>query len=189
QLKDELKNAIDLTQLVFKTFGMPVKTRLSFRDPADKTKYAGSDEMWDLAEKNILEVAKEMELDYFIGVGEAAFYGPKFDFIVRDAIGRKWQLGTVQVDYVMPERFDLTYVGADNEKHRPVIIHRAPFGSMERFTSILIEHFAGNFPVWLSPEQINIATINPDFNTYAEDIADQLKAVGARVTVDGRNEQ
>lgn len=189
QLKDELQNAIELTQLVFKTFGMPVKTRLSFRDPENKEKYAGSDEMWDLAEANILEVAKDMELDYFIGVGEAAFYGPKFDFIVRDAIGRKWQLGTVQVDYVMPERFDLNYTGSDNEKHRPVIIHRAPFGSMERFTSILIEHFAGNFPVWLSPEQVRILPISDTQNAYAQECATELREQGVRVTVDSRSEQ
>ncbi|RNC85263.1 MAG: threonine--tRNA ligase [Balneola sp.] len=189
QLKSELQNAIDLTQLVFKTFGMPVKTRLSFRDPKNKEKYAGSDEMWELAEKNILEVAEEMELDYFIGVGEAAFYGPKFDFIVRDAIGRKWQLGTVQVDYVMPERFDLSYTGSDNEKHRPVIIHRAPFGSMERFTSILIEHFAGDFPVWLSPEQVRILPISDTQNEYALQCAQQLKDSNVRVSVDERSEQ
>ncbi len=189
QLKDELKNAIDLTQLVFKTFGMPVQTRLSFRDPEDKEKYAGSDEMWDLAEKNILEVAQEMDLDYFIGSGEAAFYGPKFDFIVKDAIGRKWQLGTVQVDYVMPERFELTYTGSDNEKHRPVIIHRAPFGSMERFTSILIEHFAGDFPVWLSPEQVRILPISDGQNEYAQKCAQKLKNTGVRVEVDDRSEQ
>ena len=189
QLKDELKNAIDLTQLVFKTFGMPVKTRLSFRDPENKEKYAGTDEMWDLAENNILEVAKEMDLDYFIGVGEAAFYGPKFDFIVRDAIGRKWQLGTVQVDYVMPERFDLNYVGSDNEKHRPVIIHRAPFGSMERFTSILIEHFAGVFPLWLSPEQIRILPISDTQNEFAKELADQFRETGLRLTVDERSVQ
>ena len=189
QLKDELKNAIELTQLVFKTFGMPVKTRLSFRDKENKEKYAGSDEMWDLAEQNILEVAQEMELDYFIGEGEAAFYGPKFDFIVRDAIGRKWQLGTVQVDYVMPERFDLTFIGSDNEKHRPVIIHRAPFGSMERFTSILIEHFAGNFPVWLAPEQVRVLPISDDQNEYAKKCAEQLQDIGVRVHVDERSEQ
>ncbi|MEQ9265376.1 MAG: threonine--tRNA ligase [Balneolaceae bacterium] len=189
QLKAELENAIELTQLVFKTFGMPVKTRLSFRDPENKEKYAGSDEMWDLAEANILDVAKNMELDYFIGVGEAAFYGPKFDFIVRDALGRKWQLGTVQVDYVMPERFDLNYTGSDNEKHRPVIIHRAPFGSMERFTSILIEHFAGNFPVWLSPEQVRILPISDDQNVYAEECATALREHGVRVEVDSRSEQ
>lgn len=189
QLKEELKNTIELTQLVFKTFGMPVKTRLSFRNPENPEKYAGSTEMWELAEANILDVAKNMELDYFIGVGEAAFYGPKFDFIVRDAIGRKWQLGTVQVDYVMPKRFDLNYTGSDNEKHRPVIIHRAPFGSMERFTSILIEHFAGDFPVWLSPEQVRILPISDGQNEYAQKCADQLLKYGVRVTVDSRSEQ
>lgn len=189
QLKAELKSTIELTQLVFKTFGMPVKTRLSFRDPENPEKYAGSNEMWDLAEANILEVAKDMELDYFIGVGEAAFYGPKFDFIVKDAIGRKWQLGTVQVDYVMPERFDLNYTGSDNEKHRPVIIHRAPFGSMERFTSILIEHFAGDFPVWLSPEQVKILPISDGQNEYAQQCAEKLLEHGVRVTVDSRSEQ
>ncbi len=189
QLKSELKNAIELTQLVFKTFGMPVKTRLSFRDPDNTDKYAGSNEMWELAERNIHEVAEEIDLDYFIGVGEAAFYGPKFDFIVRDAIGRKWQLGTVQVDYVMPERFDLTYIGSDNEKHRPVIIHRAPFGSMERFTSILIEHFAGDFPVWLSPEQVRILPISDTQNEYAKLCAQQLLDSNVRVTVDERSEQ
>jgi threonyl-tRNA synthetase len=189
QLKDELINAIDLTQLVFKTFDMPVKTRLSFRDPKNKDKYAGTDEMWERAEKNILEVAQSMDLDYFVGIGEAAFYGPKFDFIVRDAIGRKWQLGTVQVDYVMPERFELTYVGSDNNKHRPVIIHRAPFGSMERFVSILIEHFAGDFPVWLSPVQVKVLPISEDYNDYAQSCAVTLKEKGIRVEVDLRDEQ
>ena len=189
QLKDELKNTIELTQLVFKTFGMPVKTRLSLRDPENREKYAGADEMWELAESNIIEVAKSMELDYFIDVGEAAFYGPKFDFIVRDAIGRKWQLGTVQVDYVMPERFELEYTGSDNNKHRPVIIHRAPLGSMERFISILVEHFSGDFPVWLSPEQVRILPISDSQNEYAKNCANQLKEYGVRVTVDERSEQ
>ncbi len=189
QLKSELYNAIELTQLVFKTFGMPVKTRLSFRDTADKENYAGSDEVWELAEKEILEVAKELDLDYFIGIGEAAFYGPKFDFIVNDALGRKWQLGTVQVDYIMPDRFDLEYMGADNQKHRPVIIHRAPFGSMERFISILIEHFAGHFPVWLAPEQVTVLPISAKYNEYAEDLRKQLLAQNLRATVDTRDEK
>ena len=189
QLHDELVNAIDLTQLVFKTFDMPVQTRLSFRDPKNPDKYGGDDEMWNLAETSILEVAKDLKLDYFVGIGEAAFYGPKFDFIVRDAIGRKWQLGTVQVDYVMPERFDLTYVGSDNGKHRPVIIHRAPFGSMERFTSILIEHFAGNFPVWLSPTQVTILPISDDLNDLAKTYEAELLEEGIRVTTDVRSEQ
>lgn len=189
QLKDELINAIELTQLVFKTFDMPVKTRLSFRDPSDREKYAGEPSMWDKAEQNIREVADGMELDYFVAKGEASFYGPKLDFIIRDAIGRKWQLGTVQVDYVMPERFDLTYIGSDNNKHRPVIIHRAPFGSMERFVSILIEHFAGDFPVWLAPVQVKIIAIADDHNDYAYQCADKLKEHNIRVQVDDRSEQ
>src|SRR5690606_9383972 len=159
QLKEELKRTIDLTQFVFKTFDMPVDIRLSFRDDS-ADKYGGDMAFWERAEREIREVAEEMDLDYTIALGEASFYGPKIDFIIRDAIGRKWQLGTVQVDYVMPERFDLTYVGSDNQKHRPVIIHRAPFGSMERFTSILIEHFAGNFPVWMAPVQAVVMSMN-----------------------------
>ena len=189
QLHSELVNAIELTQLVFHTFDMPVKTRLSFRDPNTPEKYAGSPEMWDHAEKQILEVAEAMGLDYFIGIGEAAFYGPKFDFIVRDAIGRKWQLGTVQVDYVMPERFQLEYTGADNNKHRPVIIHRAPFGSMERFMSILIEHYAGNFPFWLAPVQVSVLPITDSLNEVASALADRLKALNYRVHFDGRSEK
>jgi threonyl-tRNA synthetase len=189
QLKAELVNAIDLTQLVFKTFGMEVKTRLSFRDPANKEKYAGEDAMWDQAEREIQEVAEEMGLDYFIGIGEAAFYGPKFDFIVRDAIGRKWQLGTVQVDYVMPERFELEYVGNDNAKHRPVIIHRAPFGSMERFLSILIEHYAGNFPFWIAPLQVSILPITDDQIPYAQDLTKRLTDLGYRAKLDDRAEK
>jgi threonyl-tRNA synthetase len=189
QLKDELVNAIELTQLVFKTFDLPVKTRLSFRDPANKEKYAGSDEMWNQAEREIQEVADMMELDYFVGIGEAAFYGPKFDFIVRDAIGRKWQLGTVQVDYVMPERFQLEYVGADNAKHRPVIIHRAPFGSMERFMSILIEHYAGNFPFWLAPVQVSVLPITDAQLPYAQELAARLEREGYRVKLDDRAEK
>jgi len=189
QLKDELKNAIDLTQLVFKTFGMPVKTRLSFWDPQNKEKYAGTPEMWEDAQKTISEVAEEIGLDSFVGLGEAAFYGPKFDFIVQDAIGRKWQLGTVQVDYVMPERFDLTYVGRDNQKHRPVIIHRAPFGSMERFISILIEHFAGDFPVWLAPVQVVVIPVSDPYNAYAREIEDKLKEAGIRARMDDGSDQ
>ncbi|TNE72509.1 threonine--tRNA ligase [bacterium] len=189
QLAQELDNAIDLTQLVFKTFDMPVKTRLSFRDPENTAKYAGTDEMWNHAESVIHKVADDMGLDYFIGIGEAAFYGPKFDFIVQDAIGRKWQLGTVQVDYVMPERFGLQYVGSDNSKHRPVIIHRAPFGSMERFLSILIEHFAGDFPLWLSPVQVRLLSISETYNAFTDEVAKKLRAKGLRVETDTRNEQ
>ncbi len=188
QLKSELVNAIELTQLVFKTFGMKVTTRLSFRDD-NAEKYAGSPEMWEQAEREIKEVADEMSLEYFIGMGEASFYGPKVDFIVRDAIGRKWQLGTVQVDYVMPERFELEYTGADNAKHRPVIIHRAPFGSMERFMSILIEHFAGNFPFWLCPKQIDILPIGQNQNEYADSVLAKLKEAGFRAEIDKRSEK
>ena len=188
QLKDEIKNVVELTQLVFKTFGMDVSTRLSFRDD-NADKYGGDLALWERSQAEIKAVADEMGLEYFIGLGEAAFYGPKIDFIVRDAIGRKWQLGTVQVDYVMPERFNLEYVGADNAKHRPVIIHRAPFGSMERFISILIEHYAGNFPFWLAPTQVSILPIADAHHTYATDLAAEFEAMGLRVNVDTRNEK
>ena len=188
QLKDEIKKTIELTQLVFKTFDMPVDIRLSYRDDND-SKYGGDLEYWERAQNEIREAADEMGLTYKIALGEASFYGPKIDFIIRDAIGRKWQLGTVQVDYVMPERFDLTYVGSDNSKHRPVIIHRAPFGSMERFLSILIEHFAGDFPLWLSPVQFKILSISDDFVPYCKEILEQLKAKGMRVELDDRSEK
>lgn len=188
QLKDEIKNVIELTQKVFTTFGMEVTTRLSFRDD-NAEKYGGDIELWERAQREIKEVADEMELSYFIGEGEAAFYGPKIDFIVRDAIGRKWQLGTVQVDYVMPERFQLEYTGADNQKHRPVIIHRAPFGSMERFMSILIEHYAGNFPFWLAPVQVSVLPITDALNGIASELAERLKSLNYRVNFDGRSEK
>ena len=188
QLKDELINCIDLTQLVFRTFDMEVTTRLSFRDDT-KDKYAGDIETWEIAEREIKEVADQMGLNYFIGLGEASFYGPKIDFIVRDAIGRKWQLGTVQVDYVMPERFELEYMGSDNAKHRPVIIHRAPFGSMERFMSILIEHYAGNFPFWIAPVQASILPIGQNQNEYCEQHYKRLKDLGYRVEIDLRSEK
>lgn len=188
QLKDEIRSCIELTQLVFKTFDMNVTTRLSFRD-ATSEKYAGDPSLWDKAERELREVADEMGLDYFIGIGEASFYGPKVDFIVKDAIGRKWQLGTVQVDYVMPERFNLEYVGADNAKHRPVIIHRAPFGSMERFFSILIEHYAGNFPFWLCPTQISVLPISQNQYEFAENLTQKLKSLGFRAVSDIRSEK
>ena len=188
QLKDEIKHVIDLTQFVFSTFGMPVDIRLSFRDDNDK-KYGGNSEYWERAQKEIHEVADELGLNYKIVEGEASFYGPKIDFIIKDAIGRKWQLGTVQVDYVMPERFDLTYVGSDNDKHRPVIIHRAPFGSMERFVSILIEHFGGDFPLWLAPLQVKSIAISDDFNDYAEECTQKLRKLGVRVESDTRSEK
>ena len=183
QLRHEIKQVIEITQKVFTTFGMDVSTRLSFRDD-NPDKYGGELEHWERAQKEIKDVADEMQLEYFIGLGEAAFYGPKIDFIVRDAIGRKWQLGTVQVDYVMPERFQLEYTGADNSKHRPVIIHRAPFGSMERFLSILIEHYAGNFPFWISPIQISILPISDEQHGYAQELTALFESKGYRVKTD-----
>lgn len=188
QLRHEIKQVIEITQKVFTTFGMDVSTRLSFRDD-NPDKYGGELEHWERAQKEIKDVADEMQLEYFIGLGEAAFYGPKIDFIVRDAIGRKWQLGTVQVDYVMPERFQLEYTGADNSKHRPVIIHRAPFGSMERFLSILIEHYAGNFPFWISPTQISILPISDEQHGYAQELTELFESKGYRVKTDLRNEK
>jgi threonyl-tRNA synthetase len=188
QLKQEIKNTVELTQYVFSTFGMEVTTRLSYRDD-NEDKFGGNHEVWERAQKDIKDVADEMGLDYFIGEGEASFYGPKIDFIVRDAIGRKWQLGTVQVDYVMPERFELEYTGSDNAKHRPVIIHRAPFGSMERFISILIEHYAGNFPFWLAPIQVSVLPISDEQFDYANEIVNTLKQAGYRVEFDTRAEK
>lgn len=188
QLKQELKNTVLLTQFVFETFGMEVTTRLSFRDD-NASKYGGDLELWEQSQKEIKEVADEMNLNYFIGEGEASFYGPKIDFIVKDAIGRKWQLGTVQVDYVMPERFQLEYQGEDNAKHRPVIIHRAPFGSMERFISILIEHYVGNFPFWIAPVQISVLPIGQAQYDYAEAFTKELFDLGYRVQCDTRAEK
>ncbi len=188
QLKDEIKNCIDLTKYVFETFDMAVDIRLSFRDDNEK-KYGGNTEYWERAQREIKEVADELDLDYVVAPGEASFYGPKIDFIIKDALGRKWQVGTIQVDYVMPERFDLTYVGSDNQKHRPVIIHRAPFGSMERFTSILIEHFAGDFPVWLTPQQVMLIPVSDQFNELAHKYESEMKSHGIRVETDTRSDQ
>ncbi len=190
QLKDELCDVIDLIQLVFRTLGMSdFKTRLSFRDPAKKDKYGGADELWERSQKDIQEAADKMKLDYYVGVGEAAFYGPKIDFMVRDSLGRTWQLGTVQVDYVMPERFQLEYTGSDGQKHRPVVIHRAPFGSMERFMGVLIEHFAGEFPLWLAPVQAVIMTVTDRSAEYARQTAEEFRNAGIRVELDDRNEK
>jgi threonyl-tRNA synthetase len=188
QLKDEIKNCVDLTRYVFNTFDMSVDIRLSFRDDKNE-KYGGDAEYWDRAQAEIKQVADELDLNYVIAPGEASFYGPKIDFIIKDALGRKWQVGTIQVDYVMPERFDLLYTGSDNQKHRPVIIHRAPFGSMERFTSILIEHFAGDFPLWLSPLQVMLIPVSDQFNDLATQYEAELKAAGVRTDVDKRNDQ
>jgi threonyl-tRNA synthetase len=189
QLKEEIRNTVELTQLVFKTFGMEVTTRLSFRDDKNVEKYGGEASFWEQAQREIKEVADEMKLDYFIGIGEASFYGPKIDFMVKDAIGRTWQLGTVQVDYVMPERFQLEYTGSDGQKHRPVIIHRAPFGSFERFIGILIEHYAGAFPLWLAPVQAAVMPITDGQSEYARSVYQQMMDAGIRVEFDDRNEK
>ena len=189
QLKAEIRSTVELTQFVFSTFGMDVRIRLSFRDDVNVGKYGGQAEFWEQAQREIREVADEMKLDYFVAVGEASFYGPKIDFMVRDALKRTWQLGTVQVDYVMPERFQLEYVGSDGQKHRPVIIHRAPFGSMERFTGVLIEHFAGEFPLWLAPVQAVILPITDAHLAYATRVRDQFKEAGIRIELDDRNEK
>ena len=188
QLKDEIKGVVDLMQFFFGLFKLEFTTRLSFRDD-DTSKYGGNLELWDRAQREIKEVADEINLEYIIAEGEAAFYGPKIDFIVRDAIGRKWQLGTVQVDYVMPERFQLEYIGSNNQPHRPVIIHRAPAGSLERFLSILIEHFAGNFPFWIAPVQVSILPIGEAHHPYAKEVAEILESNGFRVNLDLRNER
>ena len=188
QLKDEIKGVVDLMQFFFGLFKLEFTTRLSFRDE-DTSKYGGNLELWDRAQREIKEVADEINLEYTIAKGEAAFYGPKIDFIVKDAIGRKWQLGTVQVDYVMPERFQLEYIGSDNQPHRPVIIHRAPAGSLERFLSILIEHFAGNFPFWIAPVQVSILPIGEAHYSYAKEVAEKLESAGFRVNLDLRNER
>ncbi len=190
QLKDELMRTIGLTQFVSSTLGFnDFKIRLSFRDPNNTTKYGGKDEQWIQAEKDVKEAADAMNLEYTIGIGEAAFYGPKIDFMLKDALGRSWQLGTVQVDYVMPERFNLEYIGADNAKHRPVIIHRAPFGSFERFISLLIEHYAGNFPTWLAPVQVAVLPITDAQAAYAEEVVTTLRNMGVRVVLDASSEK
>lgn len=184
QIGQEIKGCLDLVKLVFNTLGMhDYRVRIGLRDP-DSSKYVGDAGQWDKAEGALREAAKTLDVDFIEEPGEAAFYGPKIDFVVKDVIGREWQLGTVQVDYNLPERFDLSYIGADNEKHRPVMIHRAPFGSMERFCGVLIEHFAGNFPTWLAPEQVRILPMNDDLVPQAREIEKLLKAAKIRVTVD-----
>ncbi|HEU5366484.1 MAG TPA: threonine--tRNA ligase [Hanamia sp.] len=191
QVKEEFKKVIDLVLHVFSSLGFKDYTaQISLRDQNDRTKYIGSDENWDLAEKSIMEAVNEKGLEnVVIEYGEAAFYGPKLDFMVRDAIGRKWQLGTIQVDYNLPERFDLTYIGEDNTRHRPVMIHRAPFGSLERFVAVLIEHCAGKFPMWLVPVQVKILPISDKFISYAENVLSQLKNNDIRAEIDDRSEK
>ena len=189
QLDDEFKKVIDLVLYVFGSLGFEDFTaQVSLRDPAKPEKYIGSDENWDLAENAIINAAKEKELNYVVEYGEAAFYGPKLDFMVKDALGRKWQLGTIQVDYNLPERFELSYKGSDNEAHRPVMIHRAPFGSLERFVAILLEHTGGNFPLWLMPEQVIILSVSEKHEKYAEKVSNQLKNSEIRALIDNRNE-
>ena len=190
QLKDEFKSIIDLVQFIFKAVNLEDFTaQISLRDPENKEKYIGSDENWEKAEKAIIEAADEKKLETTVVLGEAAFYGPKLDFMVKDAIGRKWQLGTIQVDYNLPERFDLTYNGSDNQKHRPVMIHRAIFGSMERFIAVLIENTAGKFPLWLAPEKAVILPISEKFNDYAVKVLDFLNNSDICTLIDERSEK
>ena len=190
QVKEEVGKVIDLVLYIFRTLQFDdFIAQVSLRDPENPGKYIGEDANWEKAEKAIQEVANEKGLTTVVELGEAAFYGPKLDFMVRDAIGRKWQLGTVQIDYNLPERFELEYVGADNAKHRPVMIHRAPFGSMERFVAILIEHCAGKFPLWLTPEQVKILPISDRFNEYAERVSKVLENHDIRALVDDRSEK
>ena len=189
QLKDEFLGVLDLTRYVLAKLGFDKFTaQISLRDPENKQKYIGTEENWQKAEQAIIDAAAEVGLPTVTELGEAAFYGPKLDFMVRDALGRSWQLGTIQVDYNLPERFDLTYVGPDNQPHRPVMIHRAPFGSMERFTAVLIEHCAGKFPLWLTPEQFAILPVSDKFIEYAYQVKAQLEAEDLRGQVDDRNE-
>ena len=184
QLAEEIKGCLDLVKTVFQTLDMAdYRVRVSLRDP-DSSKYVGELESWDKAEEALLRIVRELGVNYTEEPGEAAFYGPKIDFVIRDVLGREWQLGTVQVDYNLPERFDLSYIGADNEKHRPVMIHRAPFGSLERFCGVLIEHFAGSFPTWLAPEQVRILPMNDDLVPEARAIEKLFRAAKIRVSVD-----
>ncbi|HNT92195.1 MAG TPA: threonine--tRNA ligase [Bacteroidales bacterium] len=190
QLKEEFKSIIDLVQYIFKIAGFSEFTaQISLRDPENREKYIGSDDNWEKAEQAIIEAAGEKNLVTTVAVGEAAFYGPKLDFMVRDAIGRKWQLGTIQVDYNLPERFGLEYTGSDNQKHQPVMIHRAIFGSMERFVAVLIENTAGRFPIWLTPDQAVILPISEKFNDYAKTVSNLLNNSDIRTLIDDRNEK
>jgi threonyl-tRNA synthetase len=190
QVKDEFMKVIDLVMHVFTSLGFDNYTaQISLRDREDRSKYIGSDENWEISEEAIIEAAQQKGLSTVTEYGEAAFYGPKLDFMVKDALGRKWQLGTIQVDYNLPERFELTYVGADNQKHRPVMIHRAPFGSMERFVAILLEHTGGNLPLWLAPEQVTILPISEKFAGYANEVLDKLGEHDIRGIIDHRDEK
>jgi threonyl-tRNA synthetase len=189
QVGTEVQGCLELVKVVLKTLGLSdYRVRVGLRNP-DSNKYTGSNENWDKAEAACRAAAKTLDVAFTEEAGEAAFYGPKIDFVVRDVIGREWQLGTVQVDFNLPERFELSYIGSDNKHHRPVMIHRAPFGSMERFVGILIEHFAGDFPTWLAPEQVRVISLNDDMNAHCEQIAAQLTTLNIRCTVDGSSDK
>ena len=190
QVKDEFKGVMAIVMKIFKALDFDnFVTQISLRDPDNKEKYIGTDENWEKAERAILEVAQETGLETVVAIGEAAFYGPKMDFMVKDALGRSWQLGTIQVDYNLPDRFELEYIGSDNEKHRPVMIHRAPFGSMERFVAVLIEHCAGKFPLWLAPIQAIILPISEKYHAYAEKVLSLLQSSEVRAEIDTRSEK
>jgi threonyl-tRNA synthetase len=190
QVKDEFLKVVDIIFIIFNALNFKdFEAQISLRDPNNRDKYIGTDENWEKAERAIIEACEEKGLKTKIELGEAAFYGPKLDFMVKDALGRRWQLGTIQVDYNLPERFELEYTGADNQKHRPVMIHRAPFGSMERFVALLIEHTAGKFPIWLAPTQAVVLPVSEKFNDYAYKIAKDLKKLDIRAEVDDRNEK
>lgn len=190
QVKDEFLRVMDIIMIIFRALKFDkFEAQISLRDKVNRDKYIGSEENWEHAEQAIIEACKEKGLEARVEYGEAAFYGPKLDFMVKDAIGRRWQLGTIQVDYNLPERFQLEYTGADNQKHRPVMIHRAPFGSMERFVAVLIEHTAGHFPLWLTPDQVVILPISDKYNDYANEVCRQLNDSDVRATVDDRSEK
>ena len=190
QVKDEFLRVMDIIMIIFKALNFDkFEAQISLRDKVNREKYIGSEENWERAEQAIIEACKEKGLPARVEYGEAAFYGPKLDFMVKDALGRRWQLGTIQVDYNLPERFQLEYTGADNQKHRPVMIHRAPFGSMERFVAVLIEHTAGHFPLWLTPDQVAILPISDKYNDYAQKVKEQLEAQDVRTIVDDRSEK
>jgi threonyl-tRNA synthetase len=189
QLKEEFEKVIDLILYVFKTFKFDdYLAQISLRDPNNREKYIGTDENWDKAENAIIEASKEKGLNTVVEYGEAAFYGPKLDFMVKDAIGRKWQLGTIQVDYNLPERFQLEYTDADGSKKRPVMIHRAPFGSIERFTAVMLEHTAGHLPLWLCPEQVKVLPVSEKYADYAKNVCSLLNNSDIRTSIDDRNE-
>ena len=190
QVKQEFIRVMEIIEIIFKALDFQnFEAQISLRDPNNTTKYVGSDEVWAMAEQAIIDACKEKNLPARVEYGEAAFYGPKLDFMVKDAIGRRWQLGTIQVDYNLPERFELEYVGEDNKKHRPVMIHRAPFGSMERFVAVLIEHTAGKFPIWLAPNQFVVLPISEKFNDYAKEVVNKLKDMNVNGVIDERNEK